>query len=60
MDVKGYYENLSTTKVGEHVPSDISVSTISSFKNTENKHVLWTLRQHMMKIFNLKKKKRSY
>ena len=31
---------LSTTKVSEHVPSDISVSTISSFKNTENKHAL--------------------
>ena len=31
-------ENSSTTKVSEHVPSGFSMSTISSFKNIENKH----------------------
>ena len=31
-------ENSSTTKVSEHIPSGFSLSTISSFKNIENKH----------------------
>ena len=31
-------ENSSTSKVGEHASSGFSMSTISSFKNTENKH----------------------
>ena len=31
-------ENSSTTKVREHIPSDFSMSTISSFRSTENKH----------------------
>ena len=31
-------EKSSTTKVGEHIPSGFSVSTISSFKCIENKH----------------------
>ena len=31
-------ENLSTTKVDGHVPSDFSMSAISSFKIIENKH----------------------
>ena len=31
-------ENSSTTKVGKHIPSSFSMSTISSFKNIENKH----------------------
>ena len=31
-------ENLSTTKVSEHVPSGFSMSAISSFKYVENKH----------------------
>ena len=33
MDVK-----ISTTKVGGHIPSGFSVSTISSFKSVGNKH----------------------
>ena len=31
-------ENASTKKVGEHIPSGFSMSTISSFKSIENKH----------------------
>ena len=31
-------ENSSTTKVGKHIPSGFSMSTISSFKSIENKH----------------------
>ena len=31
-------ENSSISKVGEHFPSGFSISTISSFKNIENKH----------------------
>ena len=31
-------ENLSTTKVSEHIPSGFSMSTISSFRSIENKH----------------------
>ena len=31
-------ENLSTTKVGEHIPSGFSMFTISSFKSIENKY----------------------
>ena len=30
---KNNLENLSTTKVSEHIPSGFSMSTISSFKN---------------------------
>ena len=35
---KNIPENSSTTKVGDHAPSGFSMSTISSFKSTENKH----------------------
>ena len=31
-------EYSSTTKVGEHIPSGFSMSTISSLKSIENKH----------------------
>ena len=31
-------EQLSATKVGKHVPTDFSMSTISSFKYIDNKH----------------------
>ena len=31
-------ENLSTTKVSKHIPSSVSVSTISPFRSIENKH----------------------
>ena len=61
-------ENLSTTKVSKHIPSGFSLSTISSFKNIENKHDVYRgkdcmekfcefLRNHAMKVINFKKKK---
>ena len=31
-------ESSSTTKLSEHIPSSFSMSTISSFRSTENKH----------------------
>ena len=31
-------ENSSTTKVNKHIPSNFSVSKISSFRSIENKH----------------------
>ena len=31
-------ENSSTTKVSAHIPSGFSMSTISSFSTTKNKH----------------------
>ena len=43
------FENSYTTKVSDHIPSGFSVSTISSFKNIENKHdvykgkVIWKI-----------------
>ena len=60
-------ENLSTTNVSKHIPSDFSMSTISSFRSIENKHDVYRgkdcmkkfcefLRKHAMKIINFKKK----
>ena len=60
-------ENSFTTKVGKHIPSGFSMSTISSFKNIENRHDVYrgkdcmkkfceSLREHAMKIINFKKK----
>ena len=37
-ECKNNNENLSTTKLGEHIPSGFSLSTILLFKATENKH----------------------
>ena len=31
-------QNSSTTKVSKHIPSGLSMSTISSFRSIENKH----------------------
>ena len=56
-------ENLSTTKVSEHILSGISMSTISSFKSIESKHDVYrgkdsmkkfceSLREHTMEIIN--------
>ena len=61
-------ENSSTTKVRKHIPSGFSVSTISSFRSTENKHDVYrdkdcmkkfgeSLREHAMNIINIKKTK---
>ena len=61
-------ENSSKTKIREHIPSGLSMSTISSFRSIENKHDVNRgkdcmkkfgefLRDHTMKITNFKKKK---
>ena len=58
--------NLSEAIVSEHISWDFSVSTITSFKNIENKHdvyrgkdCMWKfcefLREHAMGTINLKK-----
>ena len=60
-------KNPSATKVGEHIPSSFSMSTISSFKRIENKHDAYRgkdcmkkfykyLPEHAMQIINFKKK----
>ena len=52
---------MSTTKVGQRIPSGFSMSTTSSFKSIENSHDLYRgkdcmkkfckyLREHVMKI----------
>ena len=43
-------ENLSTTKVSEHIPSGFSMSTISSFRRTENKHDVYRGKDCMKKF----------
>ena len=61
-------ENSSTTKVSEHIPSGLSMFTISSFQSIENKHDVYrgkdcmkkffvSLTGHMMNKTNFKKKK---
>ena len=61
-------EKLSTTKVSEYISSGFSMSTISSFRDIENKCHLYggkecmkkfceSLREHAMKIINFEKKK---
>ena len=35
-------ENVSTTKIHEHIPSSFSMSKMSSFRSTENKHNVYT------------------
>ena len=61
-------KNSSTTKVSEHAPLTFSMSTISSFRSIENKHDEYrgkdcvqnfceSVREHAMRIINLKKKK---
>ena len=61
MDIKINPENSSTTKVGEHIPSGFSMSTLSSFRSKENKYDIYRgkdgmnkfcefLKEHGMKI----------
>ena len=61
-------ENSSATKVSQHIPSDFSMSPISSFRSIENKHDVYrckdcmkkfceSLGGHTMKIIHFKKKK---
>ena len=40
-------EELSTTNASEHIPSDFSMSTISSFKDVNNKHGEYRGKDHM-------------
>ena len=58
-------ENVSTKKVGEHMPSGFFMSTILSFKNIENKHDEYrgkdcmkkfceSFKEHTMEITNFK------
>ena len=61
-------ENLSSTKVDKDIPSDFSMSTISSFKSMGNKRdlykskdcMIWEyLTEHAIEIINSKKKKKN-
>ena len=65
---KNNAENLSATKVSEHIPLGFLMSRISSFRSIETKHDVYRgkdcmknlcefLREHTMKIINFKKKK---
>ena len=65
---KNNSEISSTTKVSEHIASAVSMSAISLFKNLENKHDVYrvkdciknfgeSLREQAMEITNFKKKK---
>ena len=64
---KNNSDNSSTANVSNHIPSDFSTSTTSSFRSIENKHDVYrgkdcmkkfyeSLRGHAMKIINFKKK----
>ena len=44
-------ENSTTIKVGEHIPSGFSVSTLSSFKSIESKHDVYRDKDCMKKFF---------
>ena len=59
---------LSTAKLGEHIPSGFSMSTILSFKDIKNKHEVYRgkdymkkfcecLKKHAKRIINFEKKK---
>ena len=61
-------ENSYTTKISEHIPSGVSMSTISSFRSIENKDDVYrgkdctkkfceVLREHAMKLIHFKKRK---
>ena len=65
---KNNTENSFTKKVGEHIPSDFSMSTISSFKRIGKMHDVYrgknsikmfceSLREHVMKRISFRKKK---
>ena len=43
-------EKSSTTKLGEHIPSGHSISTIWAFGNIENKHTLYNGENSMKKF----------
>ena len=63
-------DNLSTTKVGDNIPSDFSMSIIWSFKSIERRHDVYrekdcwkkfskSLRKHAMEIIIFKNNKRE-
>ena len=65
---KNNSENSFTTKVSKHIPSDFSMSAMSSFKGKEDNHDVYkgkdfmkkfckSLRQHAMEVISFKKKK---
>ena len=67
-ECKNNPENSSTTKVGEHISSGSSMSTILSFNSIEYNHDVYrgkecmkkfceSLREQAMKIINFKKEK---
>ena len=43
-------QNSFTTKVGEHIPSNFSRSTRSSFKSIENKYDVYRCKDYMKKV----------
>ena len=43
-------ENVSTTKVSEHIPSGFPIYTISSFRSKENKHEVYRDKDCMKKF----------
>ena len=49
-------ENSFTTKVGEHIPSSISMSTISSFKSIENNYDVYRDKDCIKIFVNPKKR----
>ena len=49
---KNNSENSSTTKVSKHIPSGFSMSTISSFRSTEDKHDVYRGKDCMNKFVN--------
>ena len=64
-------ENSSTTQVSEHIPSGFSMSTISLYRSIVEKHDVYrpndcmkrfceSLREHAVKIINLKKENGSF
>ena len=67
-ECKNNPENSFTTKVGEHIPSCFSMSTIASLRSIENKYDVYigkdcmkksggeSLREQTIKIINFKKK----
>ena len=42
MDVKIILKNSFTTKVTKHIPTGLSMSTVSLFKSIENKHDVYS------------------
>ena len=49
-ECKNNPENSSATEIGKHIPSDFSMSTISSFKSIENKQDVYRIKD-CMKMF---------